>query len=154
MRLDVIRRGILDVAFVVLAAVSMGTLVAVANFADYGPLVVLDVGATTILTGLGAGIALGLVLRNTTPQYLVLAGFLGSCFAVAIVFLTVYAPVLAGVVPGLEILGSTDTARLAIMFTSLFLIPIHVVGCVVGYALADFFAPAEFERGGDLARTR
>lgn len=146
MQRDVVRRGFIEAIFVLLAGFSMGTLAAVANFDDYGLLLTLDVGGTIILVAPAVGIAIGLRLRDAEPQYLVIAGFAASSLAVVIVLLTVFAPVLVGVVPSLEVLGSTDTGRVAILFTSLFIIPIHVVGCVIGYALADFLAPAEFGR--------
>ncbi len=147
MQREVLRRGLTEVMFVILGGVSMGTFVAVANFADYGALLTLDVGATIILVALATGIATGLRLRVAEPQYLVVAGFLGSLIAIVIVVLSVYAPVFAGVVPGLEALGPSDSARAVIIFVSLFLIPIHIVGCVVGYALGDSLAPAGL-RGG------
>jgi len=39
-----------------------------------------------------------------------------------------------------------------IIFASLFLIPLHLVGCVAGYALADFLAPEGLHRGRNLER--
>ena len=147
-----LRRALIETIFVVLAGFSMGTLVVVANFADYGLLVSLDVGATIIFVGIGAGIAIGLRLRDAEPQYLVLAGFVGSSIAIVIVLISVYAPVFAGVVPGLEALGPSDSTRAVIIFVALFLIPIHLVGCVAGYALADFLAPEGLRPGREPER--
>jgi len=39
-----------------------------------------------------------------------------------------------------------------VIFVSLFLIPIHLVGCVAGYALADFLAPEGLHGRRDLER--
>src|SRR5207244_11397077 len=139
---EVVRRVLIEGVFVVLAGFSMVTLGAVANFADYGLLLSLDVGGTIIFVALAPGIAIGLRLRDAEPQYLVLAGFVGASIAIVIVLLSVYAPVFAGVVPGLEALGPSDSSRAVVIFVSLFLIPLHLVGCGVGYALADFLAPA------------
>ncbi len=146
---DVVQRVLIEAVFVVLAGFSMGTLVAVANFADYGLLLSLDVGGTIIFVALAAGIAIGLRLRDVEPQYLVLAGFVGSSMAIVIVLISVFAPVFAGVVPAL---GPSDSARAVIIFVSLFLIPLHLVGCVAGYALADFLAPEGLRRGRNLER--
>ena len=146
---EVVRRVLIEGVFVVLAGFSMGTLVAVANFADYGLLLSLDVGGTIIFVALAAGIAIGLRLRDVEPQYLVLAGFVGSSIAIVIVLISVFAPVFAGVVPAL---GPSDSARAVIIFVSLFLIPLHLVGCVAGYALADFLAPEGLRRGRNLER--
>jgi len=149
---ELVRRVLIEGIFVVLAGFSMGTLVSVANFADYGLLVSLDVGGTIIFVALAVGIAIGLRLRDAEPQFLVLAGFVASSIAIVIVLISVYAPVFAGVVPGLEALGPSDSVRAVIVFASLFLIPIHLVGSVAGYALADFLAPEGLRRGRDLER--
>ena len=125
---EIVRRGLIEAVFVVLAGFSMGALVVVANFAEYGLWLSLDVGGTIIFVALAAGIV-------------------ASSIAIVIVVLSVYAPVFAGVVPSLEALGPSDSARAVIIFASLFLIPIHLVGCVAGYALADFLAPEGFRRG-------
>ena len=146
---DVVQRVLIEAVFVVLAGFSMGTLVAVANFADYGLLLSLDVGGTVIFVALAAGVAIGLRLRDAEPQYLVVAGFVGSSIAIVIVLISVFAPVFAGVVSAL---GPSDSARAVIIFVSLFLIPLHLVGCVAGYALADFLAPEGLRRGRNLER--
>src|SRR2546428_14137467 len=75
---DVVQRVLIEAVFVVLAGFSMGTLVAVANFADYGLLLSLDVGGTIIFVALAAGIAIGLRPRCVEPPDLVLAGVAGS----------------------------------------------------------------------------
>ena len=125
---EIVRRGLIEAVFVVLAGFSMGALVVVANFAEYGLWLSLDVGGTIIFVALAAGIAIGLRLQDAEPQFLVLAGFVASSIAIVIVVLSVYAPVFAGVVPSLEALGPSDSARAVIIFASLFLIPIHLVG--------------------------
>ncbi len=149
---EVIRRGFIEAIFVVLAGFSMGALVVVANFVDYGLWLSLDVGGTIIFVSLATGIAIGLRLRDVEPQYLVVAGFVGSSIAIVIVLISVYAPVFAGVIPSLEALGPSDSARAVIIFASLFLIPLHLVGCVAGYALADFLAPQGLRGRRDLER--
>src|SRR5216117_3378975 len=98
---EILRRGLIEAIFVVLAGFSMGTLVVVATFADYGLLLGLDVGARILFVALATGVAIGLRLRDVEPQYLVVAGFVGASIAIVIVLLSVYAPVFAGVVPSL-----------------------------------------------------
>ena len=138
-RRDPWRRIVADVLWVAAAAVTMGTFIAVAHFADYGPAVSLDTGGTVIGIPLVTGIAMGVLLAHDEPQSLVLMGFISSLGAIAIVGLTLYAPVLAGVVPRLDELGTGELARLASLLTSLFIVPIHLVGNVIGYGLEEVF---------------
>lgn len=122
-----------------MASVTMGTFVAVAHFADYGPMVTFDVGETVIGIPLIVGIVLGLLLSDDEPQSLVFKGFGASLGAIVIVAFTVYAPVLANVVQNLDDLGVAETARLASLFISLFIVPIHLVGNVIGRGVAEVF---------------
>lgn len=130
-----------------LAGIAIGTFVAVAGFSDYGPLVGLEMGSTIIGVSLVGGVLLGLLSRDEEPGPLILRAFLASVIAIAMVALTVLAPVLAGVLSSLEDLGSSGTSRLALIFTSLFIVPMVVVGAMIGYALADYFAPARMDGG-------
>src|SRR5256885_10354296 len=122
---EIVRRGLIEAVFVVLAGFSMGALVVGANFAEYGLWLSLDVGGTIIFVALAAGIAIGLRLQDADPQFLVLAGFVASSIAIVIVVLSVYAPVFAGVVPRLEPLGPSDSALGVSTFASLSRLSIH-----------------------------
>ena len=145
-----LQKSLVDTLLVVAAAIALGTLVAAANFVDYGPLIVLDVGTVIIGVSLVTGMALGLRATDEDPQILILRAFASGLGAIAIVMTTVFAPILAGVIPSLDVLGSSGSTRLAFLFTSLFIVPIHVVGAVIGHALSDFLAPAQFGGGRDL----
>src|SRR3989304_5101424 len=132
--IDRLRRPLADAFFIVLAAIAMGTFVGAANFPDYGPLVALDVGTVIIGVSLVAGVALGLRIPDEEPQAVVLHAFASGLGAIVIVMVPAFAPLLAGVIPSLDVLGSSGSARLAFLFTALFIVPIHVVGSVIGYA--------------------
>ena len=140
----------LDALWVFLAAVTTGTFVATANLADYRPVAVLDVGATIIGISLLVGAALGVLHAREEPETLILKSFVASLTAIVIVGLTVYAPVLAGTVADLEELGTGGLARLASIFTALFIVPVQLVGSIIGLALADVSGvrPDRHEKGG------
>jgi len=148
---DRLGRYLLEAACVALAAVTMGTLIGISHLADYGPAAALDVGATTILAPLVTGVALGLLLTAAEPQPVILRGFAASLGAIVFVGVTLFAPVWAGAAPGLESLGTRDLARLAALFTSLFIVPVHLMGNVIGLALQDIWpSPSASARGPGL----
>src|SRR5437667_9622670 len=101
---EVVRRVLIEGVFVVLAGFSMGTLVSIASFADYGLLLSLDVGGTIIFVALAAGIAIGLRLRDAEPQYLVVAGFVGSSIAIVIVLNSVFVRTFLTVASGYDVI--------------------------------------------------
>lgn len=139
-------KALVDILWIALTSVTMGTFVAIPHFLDYGPLLVFDVGAAVIGIGLVAGVVLGFLLAEDEIQYIVLKGFLACLGAIAVIAITVYAPVFAGVVSNLSDLGSSQPARLASLFVALFLVPIHLVGNVIGAALAEMLFPGRFLR--------
>lgn len=128
--------------WVTLAAVTMGTFVTVAHYATYGPILQLGIGETILAVPLLVGIALGLLFHRTEPSALVLRGFVACAGAIVLIVVTLYAPVLAGIAPSLADLGSDDAARLGSIFTALFIIPVHLLGNVVGRGIAEVFPPA------------
>ncbi len=131
-----------DALWLSLDATTMGTFVAVAHYADYNPLIPIGVGETILGIPLLTGLALGLLLRKDEPQAIALKGFLACIGAMIFVVLTVYLPVLAGIVTSLGDLGPTDSARIGALFTSLFIIPIHLLGTMIGRGLAELFPSA------------
>jgi len=132
--------------WIALDAVVMGTFVAVAHFADYNPLVPLSVGETVIGVPLITGMVLGLLLHKDEPQSVALKGFLACAGAIVLIVLTVYLPVLGGIVTSLGDLGTTDSARIGALFTSLFVLPIHLLGTMIGRGLAELFPLAVVPR--------
>lgn len=128
----------------------MGTLIGIASLPEYGPLVQIEMGTAIIAVSLITGIALGLQVSEEEPSGLILRTFLASLGAIAIVAVTVLAPMLAGVVPTLDVVAPSGSARLGALFTALFIVPVHILGGVIGFGLADLFAPAQF--GGRKGR--
>lgn len=132
----------MDGVWVTLAAVTMGTFVTVAHYATYGPMVELGIGETILAVPLLVGIALGLIFHRAEPPALILRGFVACAGAIVLIVLTLFAPVLAGIAPSLADLGSEDAARLGSVFTGLFIIPIHLLGNVIGRGVAEVFPPS------------
>src|SRR5256884_9950526 len=60
---EIVRRGLIEAVFVVLAGFSMGALVVVANFAEYGLWLSLEVGGPLIFVAHAAGMAIGLSMQ-------------------------------------------------------------------------------------------
>lgn len=137
-----LRQRLLTSLWVALAAVTMGTFVTVAHYAAYGPILTLGVGETILAVPLLVGTALGLLFYRSEPPALIFRGLVACAGAIAFVVLTVYAPVLAGIVPSLADLGGEDAARLASIFTALFIVPVHLLGNVIGRGVAEVFPAA------------
>ncbi len=142
MRRDELRARLLDAVWVALAALAMGTFVTVAHYATYGPMLPLGIGETILAVPLLVGIALGLLFRTAEPAALIFRGFVACAGAIALIAVTLYAPVLAGTVPSLADLGTEDAARLGSIFTALFIIPVHLLGNVIGRGIAEAFPPS------------
>jgi hypothetical protein len=144
MKAERIRIGLFHALGVGLAAVAMGGAIGAMSLPEYGPLLQIDVGSAIIGISLLAGIALGLQTSDEEPAGVILRTFLASLGAIAMVAATILAPMIAGVVTTLDAVDASGSARLGLIFTALFIVPIHVLGGVIGFGLADSLAPAAY----------
>ncbi len=107
-----------------------------ANLQALQPIGLLGIGETILAVSLGVGFLLGLALSGDEIHLVVLKAFAVSLTAFIFVQLTVYAPVLAGVAPDLFVLEGLEAAR-ASPVTAIFLIPLSLLGSVLGRLLGE-----------------
>ncbi len=136
------RAGLWDALWIASAALLIGSFVAIAHLQVFGPLLILGVGETVMFVSLGTGVLLGILLAKDEVHVVMgksLVAFLG---AFLFVILTVFAPVLVGVVPNQTLLQEADVARAALL-TALFIFPLILFGSVLGRLLGEAFKGSE-----------
>lgn len=136
---------LLDALWVVAAAWAIGAFVALAHLQDLQPFGFLGIGETILAVSLGVGFLLGLALSEDEIQVVVLKAFVVSLGAFIFVQLTVYAPVLTGVAPNLYVLEGLEAAR-ASPVTAIFLIPLNLLGSVLGRLFGEGFKASSRRR--------
>lgn len=142
------RRGwatkLLTASWIAVASVAMGSLVSIAHLQEFAPPVLLGVGETLLSVALSVGILLGLIFSRQDISFVIAMGVLASMGAYIFTLLTVYTPILAGIVPDITSLGGGQLARAALL-TSIFILPLNLLGSVAGRLLGERFRT--FSRG-------
>lgn len=134
--------GLWDTLWIASAALLIGSFVAVAHLQEFGPLVLLGVGETIMFVSLGAGVLLGILLAKDPIHVVLSKSFVAFLGAFLFVALTVFAPVLVGVVPDQALLQEADLARSSLV-TGIFVFPLVLFGSVFGRLLGEAFKVAE-----------
>ncbi|MFQ5870914.1 MAG: hypothetical protein ACE5IB_01985 [Candidatus Geothermarchaeales archaeon] len=126
-----------DALWMAAASIAMGSFIAVAHFQDFRPPLVLGVGEAILSVSLGVGALLGLLSSRDDISIVIARSFVASIGAFIFIVLTVFAPVLAGVVPDLGFLGGGQLVR-ASLLTSIFILPLNLLGSVFGSILGEW----------------
>ena len=132
------RAGLWDALWVASAALLMGSFIAIAHLQEFGPLVILGVGETIMFVSLGTGVLLGILLAKDYLHVVMAKAFVAFLGAFLFVALTVFAPVLVGVVPDQTLLQEADVAR-ASLITAVLIFPLILFGSVIGRLLGEAF---------------
>ncbi|MFQ5907304.1 MAG: hypothetical protein ACE5JE_00525 [Thermoplasmata archaeon] len=134
--------GLWDALWIASAALLMGSFVAIAHLQAFGPLLILGVGETIMFVSLGAGILLGILLAKDYVHVVMGKAFVAFLGAFLFVALTVFAPVLVGVVPDQTLLQEADVARSSLV-TVILVFPLILFGSVFGRLLGELFKGLE-----------
>lgn len=111
-----------------------------AFFNEVSPFEVGDPGAILLLVPLLTGFLLGVLL---TDQEIVMAagsGLLAAVFGVFLIAVFLFGPVIAGVARSTELFAAFSVSRIAL--SAILIVPLVVVGAVVGRGVGDLFLPS------------
>ncbi len=132
------RAGLWDTLWIASAALLIGSFIAIAHLQEFAPLLILGVGETIMLVSLGTGVLLGVLLAKDYIHVVMGKAFVAFLGAFVFVVLTVFAPVLVGVVPDQTLLQEATLVR-ASLITALFIFPLILFGSVLGRLLGEAF---------------
>lgn len=135
----------------------MATFFFISFFPEYSPLAETEIGFSIIFAPVTISFIVGLLANEYEVSVMVLLSLALVAITVIIAFLVVYSPLLAGVVSDPIYLPSTDEQRISMVFSSLFIIPLTIIGTVLGKAVGRVVLPSEeeiLERELLMIRTR
>ena len=133
-----LKAGLWDALWIASAALLIGSFISVAHLQEFGPLLILGVGETIMFVALGTGVLLGILLAKDYIHVVMGKAFVAFLGAFVFVVLTVFAPVLVGVVPDQTLLQEAAVARSSLV-TALFIFPLILFGSVLGRLLGEAF---------------
>ena len=134
------RRWGLILLWVLVGALVIAGFFLVAYFRAYSPVEVGDPGAFILFVPLFTGFMLGLLLTDEEIVVAAGAGVLSAVLAIALIGGFLFAPVFAGVAtPDRAFVGASAPQ---IMFSTILLFPLVVVGSAIGRGIGDLFLPS------------
>ncbi|MEE9174229.1 MAG: hypothetical protein V3U30_04565 [Thermoplasmata archaeon] len=139
---DAWRARLMDALWIASAALLMGSFVAIAHLQEFRPLVMLGVGETIMFVSMGTGVLLGILLAEDEIHIVMGKSLVAFSGAFLLVVLTVFAPVLVGVVPDQTLLQEATVARSSLV-TAVFIFPLILFGSVLGRLLGEAFKGLE-----------
>ena len=138
-------------------AVTMATFFFISFFPEYSPFAEGEIGFSIIFLPITVSFVVGLLANEFEVPVTVLISILLVIISVTIAFLAVFHPVISGIVVDPMDLPSTDEQRMSMVFSALFIMPITLIGTILGKAVGAVILPSEeelIERRWLVERTR
>ncbi|MFQ5884612.1 MAG: hypothetical protein ACE5IO_05870 [Thermoplasmata archaeon] len=117
-----------------------------AFFPEFTPFPSGDVGIAILVAPAFCGFIMGIMLSEYEMNVVVYASFVLTMISLAFIFLTVFLPLITGTVTDIAYLASGEQERQAIVLSSIFVLPISVIGGIFGKAFGDNYLPSDEER--------
>lgn len=138
-------------------AVTMATFFFISFFPEYSPFAEGEIGFSIIFLPITVSFVVGLLANEFEVPVTVLISILLVIISVTIAFLAVFHPVISGIVVDPTDLPSTDEQRMSMVFSALFIMPLTLIGTILGKAVGAVILPSEeelIERRWLVERTR
>lgn len=126
-------------------ALTLATLFFISFFPEYSPFASMDIGFNIIFAPIAVSFMVGLLANEQSVPVMILLSLTLVFISVIIAFLAVYSPLVSGIVGDAAYLPSTDEQRMSMVFTTLFIIPLTIIGTVLGKAVGGVVLPSEEE---------
>ncbi|UCD91661.1 MAG: hypothetical protein JSV43_05270 [Methanobacteriota archaeon] len=117
-----------------------------AFFPEFTPFPALDVGIAILVVPAFCGFIMGIMLNEYEMRIAIYASFLMTMISLAFIFVTVFLPIITGTVTDIVQLASGEEQRQALVLSSIFVLPISVIGGIFGKAFGDVYLPSDEER--------
>ncbi|MCJ2563116.1 MAG: hypothetical protein LN417_03385 [Candidatus Thermoplasmatota archaeon] len=135
----------------------MATFFFISFFPEYSPFAEGEIGFSIIFLPITVSFVVGLLANEFEVPVTVLISILLVIISVTIAFLAVFHPVISGIVVDPTDLPSTDEQRMSMVFSALFIMPLTLIGTILGKAVGAVILPSEeelIERRWLVERTR
>lgn len=142
---ETIQRASLALLWTLCGAVTMATFFFISFFPEYSPFAEGEIGFSIIFLPITVSFVVGLLANEFEVPVMVLISILLVIISVIIAFVAVYHPVISGIVVDAQNLPSTDEDRMSMVFSALFIMPLTLIGTVLGKAVGAVILPSDKE---------
>ena len=139
---------------VVLSALLWGTSSAVivayfffsAFFPEFSPFGGGDVGTAILVIPAFCGFLMGLVMNEYAMKEIIYGCFVLTVLSLILIYITLFIPMITGTANDVAQLASGEEERQAIVLSAIFILPVSVIGGVLGKAFGTSYLPSDEER--------
>lgn len=140
---ETIRSWLFALFWTICGAITMASFFFMSFFPEYSPFAEGEIGFSVIFAPLAVSFMVGLLANELDVPVMVLLAVILVLVSVVIAFLAVYSPLFSGVVADATQLPSSDEQRISMVFTTLFIVPLTVIGTVLGKAVGGMILPSD-----------
>ncbi|MFQ5909401.1 MAG: hypothetical protein ACE5IJ_01615 [Thermoplasmata archaeon] len=149
--------ALLAVLWTFCGGITLASFFFISFFPEYSPFAESEIGFNVFFAPIAVSFMVGLLANEFDVSTMVLLSISLILITVLIAFVAVYSPLFTGVINDPSLLPSTDEQRMSMVFSSIFIIPLAIIGTVLGKAVGGVFLPSEeelIERRILIERTR
>jgi hypothetical protein len=117
-----------------------------AFFPEFSPFGGGDIGTATLVIPAFCGFLMGLVMNEYDMKEIVYACFVLTVLSLVLIYVTLFFPMITGTAADVGQLASVEEQRQAIVLYAMFILPVSVIGGVLGNAFGTSYLPSDEER--------
>lgn len=115
-------------------------------FPEFSPIDPGDAGIAFLVVPGFCGFVTGAMLSEFDEKVAVYSSFILTSMAIGLIFVVLFLPLITGTVQDMTQLGSTDQERQSVVLSSIFLLPISLIGSIAGKAFGEVYLPSDEDR--------
>jgi hypothetical protein len=117
-----------------------------AFFPEFSPIDPGDAAFAFLVIPGFCGFVMGAMLSEFEEKISIYGSFILTAMAVGLIFVILFLPLITGTVEEMSQLGSSDQERQAVVFSSIFILPVSLIGSVAGKAFGEAYLPSEEDK--------
>jgi hypothetical protein len=115
-------------------------------FPEFSPFAPGDAGIAFLVVPGFCGFVIGTMLSEFEEKVAVYGSFILTAMSIGLIFVVLFLPLITGTVGDMAQLGSSDQERQSIVLTSIFILPISLIGSIAGKAFGEAYLPSDEDR--------
>ncbi len=128
------------------SAVIVGYFFFSAFFPEFTPFGGGDVGTAILVIPAFCGFLMGVVMNEYDMKEIIYGCFVLTVLSMVLIYVTLFFPMIMGTATDVGQLASGEEQRQAIVISAIFVLPVSVIGGVLGKAFGSSYLPSDEER--------
>lgn len=115
-------------------------------FPEFSPIGTGDVGIAFLVVPGFCGFVLGAMLSEFEEKVALYGSFLLTAMSIGLLIVVLFLPLITGTVEDMRQLGSTVQERQFFVLSSIYILPISLIGSIAGKAFGEIYLPSDEDR--------